>query len=108
MQRTTKITTTQEREIEMNKIETIKSQIRKAYDENREYAASGFIPMTWVREYTAGYGTRDEVDQVIRSMLRAGEIFTTEETNQKALRRADREAAVYIGAQYDHYLRFQR
>lgn len=83
-------------------------KIRQAYAETIEYRKQTGNNTEWVgfaelREM-AGM-LREDFDTAIRQLDRAADVVVTEETNQKALRVADRDAAVKIGPGWNHVIK---
>jgi hypothetical protein len=76
--------------------------IRRAYRRLAEPIGS-WVGLADIRDELGGIPTR-EVDGVLRLMVRIPGVRIEEETNQKALTRRDRDAAVVIGQRDQHVL----
>ncbi len=75
--------------------------IRKDYAANRTHDGQ-WMPLTWIREgvHTSRF-LRADVDAALRELARGDsphrDILLEEQTNQKTLTGADREAAIRVG-----------
>lgn len=76
--------------------------LRRAY--NAYACETGWAPLAPVRDSVDI--VKEQIDEILVSLFRAGTIGLIAEVNRKALLQEDRDAAVYAGGEYKHLMRW--
>lgn len=76
--------------------------LRRAY--NSYATETGWAPLAPVRDSVDI--VREQIDEILVSLFRSGEIRLIAEVNRKALLQEDHDAAVYAGGEDKHLMRW--